>query len=252
MNRESFFNASSNEMSVGYRKISEGYECLLCGEVFEEGRVYTMENDLFEAGRAVKEHVRLKHGSVFKSLITLEKKLTGLTPHQIEVLEMMHRGLSDKEIIERISATSTATIRNLRFQLREREKQAKVFLATMEALRREQITKKSPPDEMVEIHKGATMVDDRYKATVREQQDTLETYFSKDGRLVSFPAKEKKKILVLKELTKLFSKDRTYHEKEVSEVLGAVYDDFAVLRRYLIEYGFMERNRDGSVYRLKD
>lgn len=250
---EHFLEATSMEMSVGCQKTGKGWECLICGEIFEDGMIYPLEEKLYDASRAVKEHVRQKHGSLFEYLIALDKKYTGLTPHQISVLGMMQRGLSDKEIVEHTTATSTATIRNLRFQMKEREKQAKVFLAIMEALRNEQISiipdKKS---EKVEIHKGATMVDDRYQATKTEQEETIKHYFRSDGTLINFPAKEKKKILVLKELTKLFETGHTYHEKEVSAILQVVFEDFASLRRYLIEYGFMERNRDGSAYKLKE
>lgn len=251
--REQLWRATPYEIGAGYRLDNGKWECLICGKSFEDGIVYQFDGSFFEAARAVREHVRLEHGSVFQHLVGLEKKYTGLTPHQAEVLDMMRQGLSDKEIVERTAATSTATVRNLRFQMREREKQAKAFLAVMEAFRREQPTFDANIDQQpVEIHSGATMVDDRYKATVAEQKEVLETYFRKDGTLVSFPSKEKKKILILRELAKLFKKGRVYNEKEVSEILGGVFDDFAVLRRYLIEYGFMERAKDGSAYRLTE
>lgn len=38
------------------------------------------------------------------------------------------------------------------------------------------------------------------------------------------------------------------NEREVNEILKGIYPDFASLRRYLIEYGFFERTRDGSAY----
>lgn len=252
-NRERYWHATPDEISTGYRQSNDSWECLVCGETFEEGVVYQFEGSLYEAKRAVKEHVRLKHGSIFQHLVMFEKKYTGLTPHQIEVLDMMRQGLADKEIVERTTATSTATIRNLRFQLKEREKQAKTFLAIMEAFRKEQkMNDAGLQMQPVEIHSGATMVDDRYQATVADQKDTIKKYFRADGKLISFPSKEKKKILVLRELAKLFHTGQLYHEKEVNAVLVEVFDDFALLRRYLIEYGFMERTKDGSAYRLKD
>lgn len=39
---------------------------------------------------------------------------------------------------------------------------------------------------------------------------------------------------------------------EVNEILKAIYSDFAILRRYLIDYGFMERSRDCTKYWVKD
>jgi hypothetical protein len=37
----------------------------------------------------------------------------------------------------------------------------------------------------------------------------------------------------------------------VNEILKNAYEDYATLRRYLIEYDFMDRKADGSQYRLK-
>ncbi len=62
-------------------------------------------------------------------------------------------------------------------------------------------------------------------------------------RLKTFPAKEKKKIVVLKKISEQFENKRRYLEKEVNEVIKGIFDDFATIRRYLIEYGFMEKNK---------
>ncbi|MGX4667923.1 DUF2087 domain-containing protein [Cerasibacillus sp. JNUCC 74] len=43
-----------------------------------------------------------------------------------------------------------------------------------------------------------------------------------------------------------------YSEMEVNEILKAIYSDFAILRRYLIDYEFMERSRDCTKYWVKD
>jgi hypothetical protein len=42
-----------------------------------------------------------------------------------------------------------------------------------------------------------------------------------------------------------------YAEKEINEILKAIYEDYVMLRRYLIEYGFIDRKSDGSEYWLK-
>lgn len=44
----------------------------------------------------------------------------------------------------------------------------------------------------VPFHKGAKMVDERYAITEEEKNRVLETYF-KDGKLETFPSKEKRK-----------------------------------------------------------
>lgn len=37
------------------------------------------------------------------------------------------------------------------------------------------------------------------------------------------------------------SRRRTYPEAEVNEILGAFHEDYAALRRYLVEEGFLMR-----------
>ena len=66
--------------------------------------------------------------------------------------------------------------------------------------------------------------------------------FVRDGRLVSIPAQDKKRRVVLRYLVETcFSEDRTYLEREVNERLGAYHDDVAALRRYLVVAGLMTR-----------
>jgi len=93
------------------------------------------------------------------------------------------------------------------------------------------------------------MVDDRYAITTQEEQETLDKYV-KDGKLAVFPPKEKRKLVVLRHLAGKFQADTVYHEKQINEIIKDFYSDYVTLRRYLIEYGFLERNRDGSEYRL--
>lgn len=54
--------------------------------------------------------------------------------------------------------------------------------------------------------------------------------------------------MILRYLMNDFEFDRNYSEKEVNQILQRTYDDFVTLRRYLIEYGFMKRDTEGSQY----
>ncbi|MNW69193.1 hypothetical protein D3C74_481460 [compost metagenome] len=49
-----------------------------------------------------------------------------------------------------------------------------------------------------------------------------------------------------------FDAKKKYSEKEVNEILRTVDSDYATLRRYLIEYGFIDRKDDGSLYWVKE
>jgi len=65
--------------------------------------------------------------------------------------------------------------------------------------------------------------------------------FIKDGRLVSIPAQYKKRRYVMEELARSFEWGRLYDEKEVNAILKTFHDDFASLRRELIDQRIMMR-----------
>ena len=67
-----------------------------------------------------------------------------------------------------------------------------------------------------------------------------------DGRLVTMPTKRSKRLLVLDRIAQEFELGRTYPEAEVNEVLRGYHDDYAALRRYLVDEAFL--TRDGGVY----
>jgi hypothetical protein len=65
--------------------------------------------------------------------------------------------------------------------------------------------------------------------------------FLRGGRLVAIPAARSKRLVVLDHLAGLFEPGRRYPEREVNEILGAVHPDYAMLRRYLVDDGFLDR-----------
>jgi hypothetical protein len=246
---ELFWNASMEELKHGYLQKEDHYICLLCGEQFEQGIIYSADGVFYDAERFTRIHINETHHSVFDYLIQLNKKLTGLTEHQNKLLTLFHQGKSDAEVQQEMGIGSSSTIRNHRFVLKEKERQAKVFLTLMELLK--EIDNHAPA--FVDVHRTARMIDDRYNVTIEEQEKLLAKYFPQgtDGPLKVFAQKEKHKIVVLREISKRFASKAFYEEKEVNEVLKAVYHDFVTLRRYLIEYGFLDRKADGSQYWLK-
>jgi hypothetical protein len=66
-----------------------------------------------------------------------------------------------------------------------------------------------------------------------------------------FPAKEKKKYVLLTYIIKLFKKGIKYTEKEVNEILKPVYEDYVIIRRYLVDYQFLDRLDNGKAYWVK-
>jgi hypothetical protein len=76
-------------------------------------------------------------------------------------------------------------------------------------------------------------------------QRVLDT-FVKDGRLVLMPTKRSKRLVVLDHLAQQFEPGRTYTEAEVNDRLERYHDDYAALRRYLVDEGFL--TREANVY----
>ncbi|WP_096435797.1 DUF2087 domain-containing protein [Alteribacter populi] len=239
-----FWNSTVQEIEKGFVKEDHGFTCLVCGEVFQEGFIFQKENTLMEAKKAVEVHVQSEHESMTSRLLGLPKKQTGLSDIQKDVLSLLLAGKSDEKIASELEFGSISTVRQYRFKFREKAKQAKVFLALMNAYE-ESSGKKNDHS----IHKGAKMVDDRWVITEQEEEKVLKNYIDKQtGKLLQFPGKEKRKIVILKYIISQFEVEQQYKEKEVNELIKRFYEDFATLRRYLIEYGFMHRNKDGSRY----
>ncbi|MDM5224957.1 DUF2087 domain-containing protein [Cytobacillus sp. NJ13] len=244
-----FWDASLEELKQGYIEEKDSFICLLCGEKTEKGIVYPYKDRLYEAERYIRLHIETAHNSVFDYLLSMDKKLTGVTDHQKSLLQLFYQGKSDKDIQKELDMGSTSTIRHHRFALKEKERQAKTFLAIMELLKE----KDEYAPAFLPVHKTATMVDDRYNITEEEQEKILKKYFPEgtDKPLVKFPPKEKQRLIVLRELASQLQPDRTYGEKELNQALKDFYEDYALIRRYLIDYGFLDRKLDGSEYWLK-
>lgn len=242
-----FWNASIEELKRGYIEEEDKFTCLLCGKEIVKGMIYQEDKLLFEAEKYMQLHIQKAHESVFEYLIQMDKKLTGLTDHQNTLVRLFYQGKTDAEIKKEMEIGSASTIRNHRFVLKEKERQAKVLLTIMELLKgRDQ---HSPT--FIAPHKTATMIDDRYNVTQDEYEDILKKYFLDDEykQLKTFPQKkQKQKLVILRELTKQFSSEAIYSEKEVNEILKTNFHDYVTLRRYLIEYGFLDRKSDGSQY----
>lgn len=65
-----------------------------------------------------------------------------------------------------------------------------------------------------------------------------------------FPAKNKRKYILASFLVHYFEPDYMYSESEVNDILIHVYDDFATVRRFMIDYGFLKRSLDCKTYWL--
>lgn len=78
----------------------------------------------------------------------------------------------------------------------------------------------------------------------------IEDYSLSDGSLKTIPAQRKKLEAVLRYVAKSFDRGVRYSEKQVNDILAPFHEDTATLRRELVGYGLMERERDGGEYWL--
>ncbi len=108
-----------------------------------------------------------------------------------------------------------------------------------------------------------SIVDGRYVAETGEFKDAVREYgpeapqeeplepdrqraavlraFIRDGRLVQVPAARAKRRIVLEHIAACFEPGVRYPERAVDASLRAWYDDYAALRRYLIDEDLMAR-----------
>ena len=56
------------------------------------------------------------------------------------------------------------------------------------------------------------------------------------------------KIIMLSKISDCFDLKKNYSERAVNELLQTMVEDYVTIRRYLIEYGFFKRTKDGSSY----
>lgn len=76
----------------------------------------------------------------------------------------------------------------------------------------------------------------------------LRNFLTGEGRIKDFPAQEKKLEVVLRYVLKSFEPGVRYSEKQVNAILMRFNDDYAFLRRSLIEYRMLAREGGGGAY----
>lgn len=79
-----------------------------------------------------------------------------------------------------------------------------------------------------------------------KETDPVLRVFMKGGRLTSIPATHSKRLVVLDRIAQEFEPGRRYPESDVNDVIGGFHPDYATLRRYLVDEGFL--NRESGVY----
>lgn len=89
-----------------------------------------------------------------------------------------------------------------------------------------------------------------YERAAAVQRKAVRAFVDADGRLRSIPAKRSARMAVLLELVARFDPGRSYPEREVNAILAEAHEDYAYLRRELVNVGYLERV--DSIYRLTE
>ena len=78
----------------------------------------------------------------------------------------------------------------------------------------------------------------------------LRPFLNEQGQLISFPAKNKKKLLAIWYLAERIPARRTFTEAEINDAIDAqtTFRDHATLRRELYNHHLLDRTNDGKTY----
>ncbi len=90
--------------------------------------------------------------------------------------------------------------------------------------------------------------------TIEEINKIAKNQFTSFEPLVlnNLSSKLKKKAAILYTIAQELEEDREYTEKEINKILKPIYPDYATIRRDLYEAHFIDREKDGSKYRLSN
>ncbi|MDR1617160.1 MAG: DUF2087 domain-containing protein [Syntrophomonadaceae bacterium] len=78
----------------------------------------------------------------------------------------------------------------------------------------------------------------------------IKQFLDENGKIKNLPSKNKTRLAVLFYLSQKFEIHRNYTEKEVNHLIDQwhVFGDYFILRREMVDAGFMSRESDGSRY----
>lgn len=77
-----------------------------------------------------------------------------------------------------------------------------------------------------------------------------EKYFADCVQNKNLPKNDASKQIILKRIMKDFEKNRIYSEQEVNEIIKKYFEDYATLRRELINFGYMTRDNLTQNYKV--
>lgn len=83
-----------------------------------------------------------------------------------------------------------------------------------------------------------------------EEKSIIKNFLDDSGKIAKMPKNKKKRYAILEYLTEKFEYDCYYTEQDVNDICSKwhTFGDYFLLRRELIDYGLLCREKDGSRY----
>ena len=155
-------------------------------------------------------------------------------------LEILNILLKEDSYVEKIACELSLTPATICYHLKKMEAAGVVNCSRSQfyiiySLNREIFDK--PLFELIKKDEEIVDTEEKYKKEVVSN-------FFKYGRLTQIPTQRKKREIVLAEILEQFDFNREYQEKEVNEIILRYHDDFCTIRREMIAFGMMTRNRE--------
>lgn len=90
----------------------------------------------------------------------------------------------------------------------------------------------------------------RARSAATDERERVLASFFRDGRLLKLPTGDRRRDVVLDEIARAFEPERAYPEREVNDILRRYHDDYATLRRWLVDLRYL--TREHGIYRVRD
>lgn len=100
--------------------------------------------------------------------------------------------------------------------------------------------------DLIQAKKSDVVLEDERQIAYKEKVLKSFMYYDK---LKSIPVQRKKRLIVLEKIIECFEHNKSYTEKEVNDIIKAIYDDFCTIRRELVEEKLLKR-MDGIYTRV--
>jgi len=148
--------------------------------------------------------------------------------------------LKEDSYVEKIACELSLTPATICYHLKKLESAGVVNCSRSQfyiiySLNREIFDK--PLGELIKKDEEIVNAEEKYKKEVVAN-------FFRYGKLTRIPTQRKKREIVLREIAKQFETGRAYDEKEINEIILRYHEDFCTIRREMIAFGMMTRDRE--------